>query len=276
MRAPPQVGTREQSVCAGLREAPVYRRLEYGLSDARQTLLRARLLRRRRAIFSPGARGCLSLFVCSQARARSPLTASPNAPSGAGQARQVPGAARSLLRRRDHARARARPQAEHHLPRSQARERAARRRGHPPDRFWTDKRASTITFRGRTVLRHPEYLAPRSSTARATAARSTGGSRRAAVRDADRAPPFYCEMRSSSRRSDPPIELPAIPLGEREGHFAWPPDSRPEARLGSAPDDADPIKRHPFFSEIDWLRIAARSCRLRGNPMLSAASTRAV
>ena len=93
--------------CAGLCEAPVYRRLEHGLSDARQTLLRARLLRWRRAIFSPGARMSLCVPVpksVSVLMSRQNVSRK-NAPPDAGQARQVSGAARSLLRRRDHARA---------------------------------------------------------------------------------------------------------------------------------------------------------------------------
>ena len=33
----------------------------------------------------------------------------------------------------------------------------------------------------------------------------------------------------------------------------------PSRRLGAGPDDAEEVKRHPFFSDINWDRLAKKS-----------------
>ena len=72
-------------------------------------------------------------------------------------------------------------------------------------------------------------------------------------------PPFYCRDREKLFEKIRSAEL-SYPryLSENAKDILRGLLTRdPNARLGSAPDDADPIKRHPFFIDIDWLRIAS-------------------
>ncbi len=72
-------------------------------------------------------------------------------------------------------------------------------------------------------------------------------------------PPFYCRDREKLfekiRSAD--LSYPRYLSENAKDILRGLLTRDPNARLGSAPDDADPIKRHPFFSEIDWLRIAS-------------------
>jgi len=71
-------------------------------------------------------------------------------------------------------------------------------------------------------------------------------------------PPFYCRDREKLfekiRRGhlDYPRTLSARAQALLRGLLT----KDPKRRLGSGPDDAEEIKRHPFFDEIDWEKLA--------------------
>jgi len=70
-------------------------------------------------------------------------------------------------------------------------------------------------------------------------------------------PPFYCQDRErlfeKIRRSD--LNYPASLSANAKSLLRGLLTKNPDKRLGSGPNDADDIKRHPFFSSINWDRL---------------------
>jgi serine/threonine protein kinase len=70
-------------------------------------------------------------------------------------------------------------------------------------------------------------------------------------------PPFYCQDRErlfeKIRKSD--LNYPASLSTNAKSILRGLLTKNPDKRLGSGPNDADDIKRHPFFSSINWDRL---------------------
>ena len=71
-------------------------------------------------------------------------------------------------------------------------------------------------------------------------------------------PPFYCSDREKLFRKiqHSQLEYPTYITGSSLHLLQGLLTKDPTRRLGSGPTDADEIKNHPFFKNIDWIRLA--------------------
>lgn len=75
-------------------------------------------------------------------------------------------------------------------------------------------------------------------------------------------PPFYCRDRNAlfEKIRSGRLEFPSYLNPDACNLLAGLLHRNPQRRLGCGPEDAEEIKRHPFFSSIDWQ--ALEECRI--------------
>mmetsp|Transcript_27237 Transcript_27237/g.20385 ORF Transcript_27237/g.20385 Transcript_27237/m.20385 type:complete len:113 (+) Transcript_27237:2256-2594(+) len=75
-------------------------------------------------------------------------------------------------------------------------------------------------------------------------------------------PPYFCNNKDQLfyNIQKGVLKLPASISNEAKSLLISLLNRNPNKRLGAGPTDAEEIKKHPFFNEIDWEKVYKREC----------------